>query len=547
MSQNQGDFEPVVKAGYKSDAALHRRNWRYLSNFLRTNFVTNDRLADGSVTEAKIEDLAVTDAKIESLAVDKLTAGTLQADVTLSSVIKTADVGQRVEIDINGIRLNDGTSDTVNLPISGRASFSGGVNATSLRSNDATLAGDTTIDGGGFLRFSQGVADPTVAPTIAWTYTQYNVSGAVTTRGIEYDGTNSRILGCYPGGKYIGGIPLGGGPYDFTYHVPFSPYGVTKVGTYIYVSTLTSSSGSVIIYKLNTSAGVPTGIQSAASFPTGSAPFTNFDHLAGMTTDGTDIYVQFVKNSGDVVIAQFNTSLAFITSFVLHAGVETGDRHFYDIEYENVDGGRWWSVWANSVVGNYRVNAYDSTPAVLTAENFDLPGNSQGICYSGAEFITTPASGNYYRVHSNWRSSQTYEHVKYAWRDTVGLYESAPSKQAYVAYVQRAFLRVSWPAPPGSADAVRVYLLENGGTGNPGSGTMFRQSTESGLSVIYDTYNGAGAADITPSTFPAATPARLTLPVKNGAPGSPETGEIYFDSGSGKARVWDGAAWNALW
>lgn len=545
MSQNQGDFTPVVKGGYKSDGPFHIRNWKALSDFLRTNFVTNDRLADGSVGSAKIEDLAVTDAKIESLAVDKLTAGSLQADVVIGSTIKTADTGQRVEIDSNGIRLTDGTNDQVNLPISGTSTFRGGITATSLQATDPTLRGDSTIDGGGILRFSTGVADPTSAPTISWTYNQIALSGITALRGVEYDGTNNRLLGCYVGGDKVYGFPLAGGVRDFTYSAPWTPYGVTTDGTKIYVVMLNGSN--VELYKLNTAAGVPTTVALANNFSIPGTHFTNFDHLAGMTYDGTDIYVAYVKNNDDVVVNQFDTSLNFVAQFTLAAGFETGDRKIFDIEYQNTAGGLWWIVWGNTTTGAYQVSAFTAALAALPAEDFVLPGNSQGICYSGAEFITTPSNGQYYRKHSNWRSAQTVEHVKYTWRDTVGGFESAPSKQSFVTYVQRAFLRVSWPGFPGTADAVRVYFLENGVSTNPGSGTMFRQGTETTSSQTYSTYNGAGAADPGATTFPAATPARLVLPVKAGAPASPETGEIYFDSGTSKARVWDGAAWNNLW
>lgn len=546
MSQNQGDFTPVVKGGYKADGPLHRRNWRALSDFLRTNFVTNERLADGSVGEVKIQDLAVTDAKIDSLAVDKLTAGSLSADVVLGSTIKTAEVGQRVEIDANGIRLNDGTDDVVNIPVSGNSSFKGGVQATSLRSNDATLAGDTNIDGGGWMRFAQGVADPTVAPTISWTYTQTSISGVSNLRGVDYDATSSRLLGCWPNEKRIYGFPIAGGLYDTTYLFAYEPYGIVRMGSYIYVTLLSASS--VFIYKMHlTAGGAPDSIWASLVEMASSPNFTNFDHLAGMTTDGTYIYVAWVNGADDVKVNKYDSSLVYQSTTTLESAFETGSRVVYDIEYENVDGGRWWVVWSNPVTNAYEVRAYDSTPARLAAEDFDLPTLSKGICYSGSAFITVPSAGTYYRTHSTWRSSSSDVHVKYTWRDTGGAYESVPSKQSYVTYVQRAFLRVSWPGFPGSADAVRVYFLEDNVTTTPSGGSMKRQSTESGSSQIYATYDSGGAADPTTSTFPAATPARLTFPVKNGAPGSPETGEIYFDSGTSKARIWDGAAWNNLW
>lgn len=59
------------------------------------------KLADLAVITAKIADLAVNDAKIGSLSVGKLTAGIMNAEVTISGRLATALTGKRVEM--NGI------------------------------------------------------------------------------------------------------------------------------------------------------------------------------------------------------------------------------------------------------------------------------------------------------------------------------------------------------------------------------------------------------------------------------------------------------------
>ncbi|GAA2554896.1 hypothetical protein GCM10010423_65090 [Streptomyces levis] len=59
-------------------------------------------IEDAAITNAKIGLLAVNDANIGNVNVGKLVAGTLTADVTLSSRIKTANTGARVELNSGG-------------------------------------------------------------------------------------------------------------------------------------------------------------------------------------------------------------------------------------------------------------------------------------------------------------------------------------------------------------------------------------------------------------------------------------------------------------
>ncbi len=44
-----------------------------------------------------------------------------------------------------------------------------------------------------------------------------------------------------------------------------------------------------------------------------------------------------------------------------------------------------------------------------------------------------------------------------------------------------------------------------------------------------------------------SVPTRLVLPRSAAAPVSPVVAQIYFDTTTNKAYVWDGGGWNALW
>lgn len=62
-------------------------------------------IGDAAITTAKIANLAVNDAQIGNMNVGKLIAGTLSADITVSSRIKTANTGARVELNSSGLQV----------------------------------------------------------------------------------------------------------------------------------------------------------------------------------------------------------------------------------------------------------------------------------------------------------------------------------------------------------------------------------------------------------------------------------------------------------
>jgi hypothetical protein len=106
--------------------------------------VGTTELADLGVVNAKIANLAVTDAKMGSVAAGKIIAGTLSADIVVGARIKTADTGQRVELNALGLKAyNSSNALTVDIPTSGSPSFAGIVTATG-----GAFTGNVTISSG---------------------------------------------------------------------------------------------------------------------------------------------------------------------------------------------------------------------------------------------------------------------------------------------------------------------------------------------------------------------------------------------------------------
>lgn len=105
--------------------------------------ITNAKIANLAVDSAKIADLAVGSAKISDLSASKLTAGTLTADVTVSSLISTGATGARVELrpeGINGYATDGVTKNLEYRTVDGQVTVRGTIEAS-------TITG-STIEGG---------------------------------------------------------------------------------------------------------------------------------------------------------------------------------------------------------------------------------------------------------------------------------------------------------------------------------------------------------------------------------------------------------------
>lgn len=117
------------------------------------NIIGTALIEDAAITNAKIQNLAVDDAKVANLAVGKLTAGTLSADVTISSRIATALSGSRMEMNSTGLHaFNGGGTETATIGSDGAVYIQGTLDGGSLRmpSFFTSASGMTSIDSSTF-------------------------------------------------------------------------------------------------------------------------------------------------------------------------------------------------------------------------------------------------------------------------------------------------------------------------------------------------------------------------------------------------------------
>jgi hypothetical protein len=151
--------------------------------------LAND-VSDGVITETKIADNAISTPKLQAGAV---TAQVLAATIVLASLIKTADSGRRIEVDVDGIRLYDtDESLLVRIPTNGDPVFvKGQVSADSLVSQStAQIRGTMSLDGNSVTTLQNGIAAPSVAPTIVASVDSLGLTGTglpVSAVGIGYD------------------------------------------------------------------------------------------------------------------------------------------------------------------------------------------------------------------------------------------------------------------------------------------------------------------------------------------------------------------------
>jgi hypothetical protein len=148
-------------------------------------------LIDGAVTTTTIADGSITTAKLQAR---QITADLLAATIVLTSLLKTADSGKRVEVDSFGIRLYDSTEELlVNIPTNSDPVYvKGQVNASSLISQTAaTLYGTNTLPGSSVTTLQNGISAPTNAPTVVASVDSLTLtttpSGVSTAAGIGYD------------------------------------------------------------------------------------------------------------------------------------------------------------------------------------------------------------------------------------------------------------------------------------------------------------------------------------------------------------------------
>lgn len=156
--------------------------------------IAND-VPDGTITETKIADDSISTPKLKAGAI---TADLLAATLVLSSLIKTAASGTRVEISSDGIQLYDsGENLLVNIPTNGDPVYvKGRITAADTFTSEvgATLYGVNTLPGSSVTTLANGISAPTSTPGLTASVDYLPITtptGSIAAAaGIAYDGGN---------------------------------------------------------------------------------------------------------------------------------------------------------------------------------------------------------------------------------------------------------------------------------------------------------------------------------------------------------------------
>jgi hypothetical protein len=197
--------------------------------------------------------------------------------------------------------------------------------------------------------------------------------------------------------------------------------------------------------------------------------------------------------------------------------------------------------------------------------------NTVGLAYQGGAFRSA-STLNPDRLHTYGPagafSNATY-HVAYTWYDSDssgGTHESALSPRTPFTGGPRQQVQVSWPTIPDGGDpddpnSVRLYMKQATSDPGPTFGNYFRQgSTYTDTVTTLSAYN-TGTSGSQDTAFPnSGTPGEINtslggflvkgdgtmiLPTFSSDPGG-TAGQIYYNSTSNKARVYNGSTWNDL-
>ena len=457
-----------------------------------------------------------------------ISANKLAATLVLASTLTTAEAGQRVTIDPNGVRLYSPTGDVlVDIPTDPDkdAIFSGDIVARTLTVIEgATLRGESYLDKGASMTLLERLAAPGTAPTVAIAHDYRDFPDTVwpvypgTFAGLHYDAagdaggaTPTFWVGChsYPTGhSSLREYRASDGALLRTIDLgePDAVQGVTRVGSHIYVLASYAGSGTMLAKYVQATLALVTSVAVTTS------------HVPeALGTDGTDLLI--VLNRGATLqqpqVQKRSAATLALSSTVTCSGVPNLDQQsYFGI---TAQGGLWWIAGGNATLGFGGVIALSTAGAYQA--NREFVGGTIGVAHDGAAFWTlvgltvydgvTPTGPRLIRHTAwDWTTESAVYWVGYIWRNAAGPYETTigPRASINLGKYRRTRVSVSLPTFPAGVDAFRVYVERAASA--PATTALKRQAATTYLTseaaspsylLAFDT---GGAAPPTTNSFP---------------------------------------------
>lgn len=519
-------------------------------------FLTTDaklyRNADGSTWTRAVDGADVVAGTIlaGALAVGSVTAEALAATIVLGSLLETADSGRRVEMDVNGIRLYDGTEGLlVKIPTDGSPVYiSAEVVASSLSVLGASQFRGTSHFGlDSVTTLDAGVQAPNAAPALVKGWQSHTPAaptppsagytfGGISTGKYDAAGGASGATPCFiavvswskaanPDIVEIIEWKIADWSVDrrttltgLTKGVDWAVYasgmGVTRLGTSWFIGAQDVSANSTTrVTKITRS----TGAQSATATRVMGAGLTPFWDI---TNDGTNLLLVLYDFTPTLKVETWTTTPAFSATKTITSLAPANANGIAGIEY---DGTNWWIAFGIFTGGVFSGRAYMVTPATgVGVANHDFPfpndGDYTSLYWDGTVFHSGSGSSSAgdFRINDHtswdWTTASPLYWVGYSWYDDVGATHETPvGPRASITMERRQQLSVTTqPIPTGGVDdpsKVNVYMAP--GATDPGPGALHLQASDALTARTLTTYDGASVLDDTLTPFDGQVGATL--------------------------------------
>lgn len=476
-------------------------------------------------------DMAVSYIYAGTMAVDKLSGGSLAADVLLAATMRTGLTGARVELGPFGIVIYDPSgSPTTVLPSDGTTStFKGDAEVGGL-----TVTGGMSLRSTGAHEISQSAAltlagqvtPPQAAPTAVIDYessvmNEPGLYGSFYQSGLFYgvDSSGNISSWAYPytGATVYGGLVGPSHPHDG---------GIVKIGTSWYTLGLDSGTNTLKINKYADAPGAIAALQTSVTY----TPLSSSSRACiGVDDTGAFLIADFNPATNVIRVQQGNaTTLALSTVFTTAttAAFAGSSRPIY-VQAGFFDAGV--NRYYVGMQGVAKCFAFGSPTAYIPNESFQLPlTGATGMGWDGTRFYTVYSNPNlniphgtqYKHTTDKWVGADPATWYSAAtWRDTNatgGTHETSMSPVGTIAMKRRARLTLTSPAIPAAGvddpNAVSFYLSN---TTNART-SLFQQTLPAdGVKtlVLTDTLAFTGTNPPLTNNFPTvATPGRIRNP-----------------------------------
>jgi hypothetical protein len=467
------------------------------------------------------------DHKIGTVEIENgaVTADILAGTIILgSTIIAGTPPAQHVEMDRDGIRLVDASSNVVvNVPTDALqpVSVTGDIQAGHLTAvTSSELRGPTSLPTGAVVTAQGSIAAPTAAPVLV---SGYETIASGTSSGFDwggaYNGTHLCIVSNPDAGLATAVNPVL--IYKYTtagvLAATITTNLVTKLftngiawdGTNFYIATSDATQTKVV--RLN-SAGV---VQATTTI---TADISGNKGQVGMFYDSTDGFLIVITTTGTGAGVQYRFRRYNVPGVTLNSTRDASGTNTHHGANTSITGGA--RVGTDYWVGTFGTDANDglinaftaASPAPFIANSswgYTSAGaaqNSFGIMYDGTNFYWRASTTIYKATNWTMTGATSAKHwVSYAWYDSVGTtHETAVGPRASITIYNRMRLSVtnaSIPTGGGGVDDpnhARIYMLQN--ATDTGAGTYWVQLDDANTQRYLTTYlsalphDGAGAA-----------------------------------------------------